>query len=87
LYKTGEDLVRFRETRSPLALTKMQNKESNNNKSNTKIQEEHKFKSIEIISRDLNGAMNILYKGRCILEEKEIPKYMKRSYPILSRTA
>jgi hypothetical protein len=48
--------------------------------------QKYTFKSIEIINRDLNGALNILYKGRCILERKEIPNYMTRKYPILERT-
>jgi len=85
LYKTGESLVSFRGTRSPLALQSLQ-KGSIFDETKTGTQKERSFKSIEIINRDLNGALNILYKGRCILEEKEIPEYMKRKYPILERT-
>lgn len=31
-----------------------------------------------LISRDLNGAMNILKKAQCIIMKKEIPTYLKR---------
>ena len=84
LYKTGESLVSFRGSRSPLALETLQ-KGSINDKIKTESQK-RTYKSIEIINRDLNGALNILYKGRCILEGKEIPDYMTRKYPILERT-
>jgi hypothetical protein len=32
-----------------------------------------------IIHRDLNGSLNIRYKGWCIVNGFEIPEYMKRS--------
>ena len=31
-----------------------------------------------LMSRNFNGSMNILQKGRCILERKAIPEYLKR---------
>jgi RNA-binding protein YhbY len=78
LYKTGEDLIEFRGKRTPLAL-KAYNEEGldlkNKNRESKKTEE---FKSNEIIKRDLNGSLNILYKGNCILKGKEVPKYMQR---------
>ncbi len=46
--------------------------------SSNKNVKQKKFKSIEIIERDLNGSLNILLKGRCIIEGKTIPDYMNR---------
>jgi hypothetical protein len=80
-----KNLLSFRGTRSPLALQSLQ-KGSNIDETKTGTRNVSPFKSIEIINRDLNGALNILYKGRCILEGKKIPEYMKRKYPILERT-
>ena len=31
-----------------------------------------------IMNRDLNGSLNILYKGRCIIQGNDIPWYLKR---------
>jgi hypothetical protein len=69
-----------------LALTAQQ-KGSEKTEAKIRTCKKEPFKSIEIIGRDLNGALNILYKGKCILEGKEIPEYMNRKYPVLSRTA
>jgi hypothetical protein len=75
LNKTGESLVCCRKTRTPLALKMLTDK---------KVEIKSKFKSAEIISRDLNGSLNIWLKGKCILERKEIPLYMnpKERYKI-----
>jgi len=70
--------VEFRGKRTPLAL-KAYNEEGLFLKGkNTESKKETEYKSNEIIKRDLNGSLNILYKGKCILEGKEIPKYMQR---------
>jgi hypothetical protein len=75
LNKTGESLVCCRKTRTPLALKMLTDK---------KVERKSKFRSAEIISRDLNGSLNIWLKGKCILEGKEIPLYMnpKERYKI-----
>jgi len=52
---------------------------SKNNK-NKQLKDDAEFEQINIISRDLNGSLNILLKGRCILEGKPIPKYMDPAY-------
>jgi hypothetical protein len=74
LNKTGEDLIKCRETRTPLALEMLTEKTKDSKLKKTA--KRSPYKSIEIISRDLNGSLNILIKGRCILENKEIPEYM-----------
>jgi len=77
LYKTGEDLVEFRGKRTPLAL-KAYNEEGLFLKNKNTEFEKEEFKSNEIIKRDLNGSLNIRYKGICILKGQEVPKYMQR---------
>jgi hypothetical protein len=94
LYKTGEDLIEFRGKRTPLALKAYNEEDLFLKDKNTESKKETEFKSNEIIKRDLNGSLNILYKGKCILEGKEIPKYMQRplytyrgnKVPVLGRT-
>jgi len=82
----GRDLVSFRGTRTPLAL-EAQSKEGlvpkelkTKSKKSSKPSKKKKepFESIEIIKRDLNGSLNIRYKGICILRNEEVPKYMRR---------
>jgi hypothetical protein len=107
LYKKGNNLVKCRDLRTPLALKMLTDKKEEtinqskitikiDNKSKTKsktlktpLKSKIKFESIEIISRDLNGSLNILLKGRCIMENKEIPEYMrykKTIKPLLDQT-
>jgi hypothetical protein len=50
------------------------------------IHQTKKFKSIEIIKRDLNGSLNILLKGRCIIEGKIILDYMNRKTFVMDQT-
>jgi hypothetical protein len=76
LYKDGRELVQCRCTRTPLALKMLTRK--NTGPSNTaQNYDSWKSESPEIISRDLNGALNILLKGNCIIKGIEIPKYLK----------
>jgi hypothetical protein len=87
LYKTGEKMYKCRNKRTPLALRMLHGyKEddgsygkSKNNK-DKQLKDDAEFEQINIISRDLNGSLNILLKGRCILEGKPIPKYMDPAY-------
>ena len=44
-------------------------------KNDTKSKTNETQKSV-IMNRDLNGSMNILLKGRCILTNKEVPKHL-----------
>ena len=87
LYETGEKMYKCRNKRTPLALRMLHGyKEddgsygiSKNNK-DKQLKDDAEFEQINIISRDLNGSLNILLKGRCILEGKPIPKYMDPAY-------
>ena len=79
MYKSGEKMFECRNKRTPLAL-KMLTETKDCNLNNKTKNEEKEFEQINIISRDLNGSLNILLKGRCILEGKEIPRYMDITY-------
>ena len=67
-----------RDQNTPIIKDASRKKAEIRSKSSNKNVKQQKFKSIEIIARDLNGSLNILLKGRCIIEGKTIPDYMNR---------
>ena len=81
LFNDGRELVQCRGTRTPLALEMLTLKETSPSHT-TRIRiprpyNSWKYKSPEIISRDLNGALNILLKAKCLITNKQIPEYLK----------
>lgn len=76
LYETGQDLVKCRGTRTPLALTMLTDEKEDLQPLQKRETKNNSYESPEIISRDLNGSLNILLKGKCVIENKEIPEYM-----------
>jgi hypothetical protein len=76
LYDDGRELIKCRNKRTPLALKMLTEEEMESKKSISKYNV-WKSKSPEIISRDLNGSLNILLKGKCIINKEDIPEYLK----------
>ena len=75
LYKDGRELVRCRNQRTPLALEMLTDNKMDLENPASNI-DSWKKQSPEIIKRDLNGALNILFKGKCLIYGKKLPKYL-----------
>jgi len=76
LYNDGRELIQCRGTRTPMAI-KMLTINKMGSRHTAKRYNSWKSKSPEIISRDLNGSLNILLKAKCIILNKELPEYLK----------
>ena len=68
-------MVRCRNQRTPLALEMLTDNKMDLENSASNI-DSWKKQSPEIIKRDLNGALNILLKGKCFIYGKKLPKYL-----------
>jgi hypothetical protein len=74
LYNDGRELVKCRNQRTPLALIMLTDNNLDLENSALTI-DSWKKQSPEIIKRDLNGALNILLKGKCLIYGKKLPEY------------
>ena len=81
MYETGTSMERFKMSKNPRPFRKgkrlvhgLIRTKSEKGKSSLTNSDSHTI----LMNRDMNGALNILYKGRSIIEGKEIPKYMDR---------
>jgi len=83
---TGELLEKFRKRKSPKPYKKEDQEqlvhgllritsETSNSCKDCKDTQQNKT---TLINRDLNGALNILTKGKCIIRNQEIPTYLER---------
>ena len=85
LIETGEDLVKFRKSKSSgnyvhrLLGSKSLQLEREMNEVDLKLSRKNINGRPTIINRDLNGALNIRYKGLCYLKGEELPEYFTRT--------
>jgi len=87
LYKTGEMLVNFIKNKKGQWVHRVLGSErlkleKTMSAENLKISRQNKDGRPTIINRDINAYQNHGYRARCILEGKELPDYMKRTYAI-----
>lgn len=92
-YQTGEELVNFRWNKEKsqyvhrLLGSKRLLQERAMNTEELKISRQNKNGLPTIINRDLNAALNILLKGKCIIKGDKLPEYFLRPKKVSNKNA